>query len=239
MKQKVGEFFQDVYPLAKIIDETRARTDFSAARSQAITLIAIHDQRTGGGTGRPPQELEALKRSSLILTVTAWESFVEDTATSVLESRLTAAKTPKELQSTFNSVADEWLDPVRSPKRHGPDLSLWAADAWKARIRESLHRTLDSFHTPNTENTNRLFKRYLNVSIMDKWSWQAVSATKAEAQLNALIRLRGEVVHRGKTLHPLSQRVADVRRSTVVSALNLTYHLVATTEEALGVAPSV
>lgn len=239
MRQKIGEFFRDQYPSLTIIDETRARTDFSAARNHAITLIEIHDEYTEAKAGRPEPRFEALKRSALILAVTAWESFIEDTVTQQLNRRVGAAETPSELKSVFNSVADEWLDPVRSPKRHGPDLIHWAGEAWKTLIIDSLKRTLDTFHTPNSENTNRLFKRYLGIAICDHWSWQGVARDSASKQLDDLIALRGRVVHRGKTIHPFSKNETDIRRSDVVKALNLVYSLVDATERALGVAPTV
>ena len=238
MRQKVGEFFQDVYPPMTVITETRARTDFSAARNYAITLISIHDTSTGGKAGRPRQELEALKRSALILAVTAWESFVEDTVTQQLETRLATATKPSDMHSVFNSVADEWLDPQRSGKRHGPDLAQWVGDGWKSLIRASLADTLDTFHTPNTDNTNKLFKRFLGIAIKDKWSWQGVGAIKAERMLDALIKLRGRAVHRGKTFHPLSTPEPDMQRNTVEKALNLIYNLVDATEHALGISPT-
>jgi hypothetical protein len=238
MKKKVGDYFQDVYPPLVVITETRARTNFAAARSHAITLLRIHDQKTGGGRGRPPQELEALKRSALILAVTAWESFVEDTVVSQLEARLAAARDPTELRSTFDHVANQWLDPQISPKRHGPSLADWAGDEWKTRIRESLAAKIEAFNTPNTKNTNDLFKRYLGISIKDSWSWQGVSADSAHVKLDGLITLRGSVVHRGKMAHPASTQLPDVRRKSVVDALNLLYHLVHATERALNVQPS-
>ena len=49
MKKKVGEFFRDEYPFLAIVSETPPRTDFNVARNHAITLLNIHDQKTGGG----------------------------------------------------------------------------------------------------------------------------------------------------------------------------------------------
>lgn len=247
MRQKVGEYFRDKYPLYTIFRETPARTDFNAARDQAITLIEIHDDCTGAKAGRPEPRLEALKRSALVLAVTAWESFVEDTVTEQLGLRVDGARAASEMQSVFNSVADEWLDPIRSPKRHGPDLVHWAGDGWKDLIRDSLKKSLETFHTPNSENTNQLFKRYLGITIRGHWSWQAVSSAKAAKQLDDLIRLRGRVVHRGKRFWPFSlqkphipysRSEPDIRRSVVVKALNLVYNLVDSTEHALGISPT-
>lgn len=238
-KQKVGDFYVDKYPDYAIINETVARTDFNAARNHAITLITIHDEKTGGGAGRPVQELEALKRAALILAVTAWESFVEDTVSSELEKKLNAATKPSDLQSIFNGIAAEWLDPDRSPARHGPDLAKWTGDQWKTRVRESLAIYLETFHTPNTENTSKLFKRYLGIQIQGSWSWNRVSASNAQEKLDALIKLRGRVVHRGKTSHPSSAKLPDVKRGAVIDALNLLYSLVTVTEARLGISPTV
>lgn len=234
----VGDFYVDSYPALAVIDETPARTDFNAARNHAITLIRIHDEKTGGGKGRPPQELEALKRSALILAVTAWESFVEDTVSAELEKRLGTAKQPSDFQKVFNGAAAEWLDPQRSPKRFGPDLARWTGDEWKDRIRDSFAKTLDTFHTPNSENTSQLFQRYLDVDIEASWAWQRVSPSIAKKKLDELVELRGRVVHRGRTGHPNSQKLPNVKRTTVVDALNLVYSLVDATETKLGNAPT-
>lgn len=238
-KRTISDFYFDSHPPLAIISETPARTDFNAARYHAITLIKIHDEKSGGNQGRPPQELEALKRSALILAVTAWESFVEDTVASELKRKLDTSSKASDMQSIFNAVAEEWLDPERSPKRHGPDLAKWIGDGWKIRVLDSLQKALETFHSPNTEKTNKLFKRYLGITVQDKWSWQGVSSRTAQKKLDELIKLRGRVVHRGKTLHPMSAKVPDIKRRTVVDALNFLYKLVSATESTLGISPSV
>jgi hypothetical protein len=240
VREKVGELFQDRYPRGSIIQyNTRARVDFEVARDDAINLLKIHDQATGGKSGRPKPELETLKRSALILAVTAWESFVEDTVTEQLDKLLKSTADPAVISAIFNGIADEWLDPARSGRRKPPELILWTGDKWKDLIRQSLRRSLDSFHTPNSEHTAKLFKRYLGVNIVTKWAWQAVSPEKAQKQLDALIKPRGGVVHTGRTFHPLSKQSKDVRKGDVVKALNLVYCLVEATEAALGVAPEI
>jgi hypothetical protein len=237
MRQKSGEFFRDVYKPSVIITETRARTDFNAARDDAIILLQTHDHASGGKAGRPKRELEALKRSALILTVTAWESFVEDTVVEQNEALLQCTSDPAAISPIFNGIAHEWLDSVRSGTRKPSDLVYWTGDKWKDLIRQSLRKHLDSFHTSNSENVAKIFRRYLGVDIAKCRSWQAVSSDKAQKQLDVLIKLRGSVVHRGKTIHPLSTQSKDVRRGLVVDALNLVYNLVDATEHALGVAP--
>lgn len=237
MRKRVKGLFRDVYTPLAVITETAARTDFGAAHSDAITLLDIHDEKTGGKSGRPNRELETLKRSALILAVTAWESFVEDTVEERLAALLDASSTPDAMSSVFNAIADEWSDPVRSGRRKPTEFRQWTGDGWKTVITQSLKKHLDSFHTPNTENVRTLFKRYLNIDPVKKWSWQAVSPEKAKAQLDALIKARGSGVHRGKRIHPSSPPTKDVDRKTVIKALNLVYNLVHATEAALGVSP--
>ena len=247
-KRAKSEFLDDHFPPLAIISETSARTDFRAARAHAITLIGVHDDLTGAKAGRPQPRLEALKRSALILGVTAWESFVEDTVVEQLEARLEKAKSPADVSYAFNSVAHEWLDPSRSPKRHGPELARWTGDGWITLIRDSLSKALDTFHTPNSENTDSLFKRFLGISISKHWTWRASDYPGSCRELNELISLRGRVVHRGKRFWPFSlsspqilyaQAEPDVRRDVVVRALNLVYLLMDTTERALKVSPTV
>jgi hypothetical protein len=181
----------------------------------------------------------AVKRSALILAVTAWESFVEDTVTEQLDKLLKSTSDPAAIPSIFNNIAREWLDQARSGNKKPPDLMLWTADNWKKLVNQSLLRSLDTFHTPNSANAARLFKRYLGVDIVKKWAWKGVSPDEAQKQLDALIKLRGRVVHRGRVMHPFSPQLKDVRRSDVLKALNLVYNLVDATEHALGIAPSL
>lgn len=237
MKRKVGEFYKDVYAAGDPFVETQARTDFNAARDYAISLVEIHDSLTGGVAGRPPIQLEALKRSALILAVTAWESFVEDTVKQQLKIILDAASTPSQIQSIFNSAAQEWLEP-EGGKRVGPNLVSWTGDSWKQVIQDSLLAKLDRFHTPNTANVDTLFKRFLNQSsISSSWYWQNCKSGTATRNLNSLIRLRGRAVHRGITFHPMSQPEPSMKRAAVIKALNLIYNLMDSTEKKLGVNP--
>lgn len=57
----------------------------------------------------------------------------------------------------------------------------------------------------------------------------------AARRLDALIRLRGEVVHHGREAF---NRAAVIRRKQVVEANSLLNHLVECTERALGLGPT-
>ena len=188
-----------------------------------------------GKWSQSESQSEALKRSSLILTVTAWESFVEDTVTEQLDKLLERTSDRTAISSIFNGIAHEWLDQNR---RKPPDLIQWTADKWKEIVRQSLYKYLESCNTPNSKNTAEVFKRYLGVDIVKKWARQGVSSDTAQKQLDALIKLRGQVVHRGRK-SKISLVQSEVKRRDVVKALNLVYNLVYATDFALGIVPEV
>lgn len=243
IRKKVNELFGDWYPPLRggsflLMQETRSRTDFNMARDDAVMLLRIHDRETGRKSGRPKPELEALKRSALILSVTAWESFVEDTVTEQLDKLLKRTKDPVAISHVFNHIAEEWLNRTDNGARRAPDLITWTADHWKDRIRDSLRKSLVSFNTPGSEQVARLFKKYLDNDVSKTWAWHGVTSTAAREQLDQLIRLRGDVVHKGRKLHPSSAPHTIVRRGQVIQALNLIYNLVFATETGLGVAPT-
>jgi hypothetical protein len=165
MRKLIGDYYHDNFPVHPVHVESQARTDFREARDYAISLIDIHDEKTLSKAGRPPKELDALKSSSLILAVTAWESFVEDSVQQQLERLLStcAAASDVGIQKVFNSVADEWLDPnITKPKP--PTLVQWTGDGWKNMVRSSLAKKLENFHSPDTDNTDALFKRYVGIA---------------------------------------------------------------------------
>jgi RiboL-PSP-HEPN len=243
MRKKVGELYKDTYPKNTIIHESQGRMDFGVAHYDATTLLRIHDQVRVRKSDHQKTELEVLKRSALILAVTAWESFIEDTVTEQLDKLLKSTSDPAAIPSIFNNIAHEWLEQARSGNKKPPDLILWTADNRKNLVHQSLLRNLNSFHTPNSANTARMFKRYLDVDIVKKWAWKGVSPDEAQKQLDALIKLRGRIVHKGRTIRTYFPRPKDVpredvQRRSVVKALNLVYNLVDATDRVLGIAPT-
>jgi hypothetical protein len=211
---------------------TRANGNFKSALDDVKALIRFHDSETGGGIGRPADELEVLKRAGVILAVTAWETFVEDTLEEQFDVRLRAAKVPKDIESTFNSVASAWLQ--RGPSKP-EEVAQWTLDGWKTMIKNKVREDLSALNTPNSANVKALFKRYLGEDITKAWRWPGASSTKACNRLDTLIKLRGQLVHRGRPLFKGSR--ANVRRGEVTNAVDLLERLVDRTEAKLGVGP--
>jgi hypothetical protein len=64
---------------------SNAKNIFQLAISDAEELISCYDtMNTNGNLNQPP---EVLKRATLILTLTAWETYVEDIAAELIEAK--------------------------------------------------------------------------------------------------------------------------------------------------------
>jgi len=63
---------------------SKSLNNFKLAISDAEELISCFDQLNSKDNSSPP---DALKRASLIMIMTAWETYVEDIATELFESK--------------------------------------------------------------------------------------------------------------------------------------------------------
>jgi hypothetical protein len=207
---------------------TQATGNFAFAMNDIYSLVDFYDKQTG--SGKPAPKYGVFKRTATILTVTAWETFVEDTLTNEFTMLLQNASTPDEVQSPFNLVANKWRAEIRdnssaSPKP--PDFKRWTGDHWKELIQENFEADIIRLNTPNSQNVQKLFKRYLAIDVKEGWKWPGMSSEKAASKLDALIRLRGELVHRGND--PLEKK-AKVPRKELVRVINLVERLVRRTQ---------
>src|SRR5260370_21013950 len=209
---------------------TFARFNVEAAIEAVSIVLKTHDAETKRAAGRPSRSLEVFKRTGVILAVTAWEAYIEDTLTQQFQERLQKAVAPDAIKSTFNSVSQAWLSSAPKP----PDLAKWAGDGWKNVILEKFQHDIFALNTPNSDKLKNLFERYFNLDITKYWKWQKISSNTACQKLDALIKLRGELVHKGKEIF---ESKAKVRRSNLVEAQSLVQRLVECTDLALNIAP--
>jgi hypothetical protein len=79
-------------------------------------------------------------------------------------------------------------------RRRVSDGTSHAERFMQARLEEELKR----FHNPSAEKTRKLFTDYLEVDVTAAWSWQHYDPVKAREKLDALVKKRGDAVHRSK-----------------------------------------
>lgn len=62
--------------------------------------------------------------------------------------------------------------------------------------KDCLETDLKTFHTPSTDRTKAIFKKYLNLDVTEGWSWNHCDPAKARSELNHLAKKRGDIAHR-------------------------------------------
>ena len=176
----------------------RATVNFSLAIKQIRDLLDYYSDLSKV-QNQKNLNLEVFKRSSVILMVTAWESFVEDMFGLHINHRLNDAKSPDDISKAFGTVAENWYTAIstRSKNHPGPkDFTKWAGDNWKELIRQKLRKDLISLNTPRSKNISDLSTRYLGVDITKNWNLARMTAPKVSEKLDRIIELRGEITHR-------------------------------------------
>jgi hypothetical protein len=174
----------------------RATVNFNLAMKEIRDLLNYY---SGLSQDQNNMNLEVFKRSSVILMVTAWESFVEDMFGLHINHRLNIAQSPDDISKAFNTVANSWYIAILNKYDNHPkpdDFTRWTGDNWKELIREKLREDLISLNTPKSKNISNLSKRYLGVDITQEWNMPRISAQQASRKLDQLIEMRGEITHR-------------------------------------------
>ena len=69
-------------------------------------------------------------------------------------------------------------------------------DSLSSFYRNSLETDLKLFHSPNTDRVRHLFQKYISIDVSEAWNWNNCDSTKAKAELNRLVKKRGDIAHR-------------------------------------------
>jgi hypothetical protein len=96
-----------------------------------------------------------------------------------------------------------------------------------------LEEELKRFHNPSTEKTKRLFLDYLAIDVTAEWHWNGVAVPKAGEKLDALVKKRGDAVHRSKSSVGATAPHL-VSKDALGKAIRFFKELVLATERSLG-----
>ncbi len=142
---------------------------------------------------------DVVLRSSLVLLVTYWESYIEDIVDEavdhVVENLADSAKIPKELKKTV-------IQELRDDKN---ELALWSltGEGWRDCLRSRLPRLKESrnrnFNTPKATQTQMFIRAALGIEDITKgWRFGGRDSSVNSKYLDKLVELRGQIAHRGK-----------------------------------------
>jgi hypothetical protein len=148
--------------------------DFSELLASVDQLIAIH-ARIQTGRGRRHRQ-EAIHRAGVVLTVAAWQAYIEKVAIEAL------GKVEAQI------AVDE----------HGNPTPVWVRASFKFR-KPAVSKTVGDLNTPNSQNVWRLFDWSFGFDPRPHWIWQSPRRTwntqEFSDRTDEWLRIRHSIAH--------------------------------------------
>ena len=152
---------------------SQAFNTFNELIANVDQLVAIHG-RVQAGPGRR-HEQEALHHAGVVMSIGAWESYVENV-----------------LQETIHVLSSQLQGPGGGPA------PPWAQLTFAAAMR-SVQNKISQFNTPNAENVKRLFEEGIGFNPWPHWSWlekrRQWNQREMQVRLNDWLKIRHGIAH--------------------------------------------
>jgi len=100
-------------------------------------------------------------------------------------------------------------------------------------VQSRLDDEIKRLHNPTSEKTIQLFRDYAGVDVSAHWHWNGIEAKTARERLNQYMKLRGDVVHRSRTVVPGPPQAHPVTKEDLEKTIRFLKQLVQQTEAAL------
>lgn len=100
-------------------------------------------------------------------------------------------------------------------------------------VQSKLADEIKRLHNPTSDKTIQLFRDYANVDLTERWAWNNYDPKTVRERLNQYMRLRGDVVHRSRTVNPGPPQAHPVTKEDLEKVIRFLKALVAATEAAL------
>lgn len=178
---------------------TPAIKSLTGRMADAHRLIEIHEECTGDEPGRR-YNYDALNRSVIILSVAAWEGFVEDLllyATDRLSQKLSS---PSGLPTTVRDAMLAHMYEVKGWKNlnQSSKETLWklAGRGWRECYTDYAKTKISLLHTPNHNNVKKLCASVIGLSdFACDWGARRWRPQDYIAHLDILLELRHRIAH--------------------------------------------
>lgn len=177
---------------------SQAYRDFEHGIQDAQDLLDHYDKLNIESS--PPPVAEVLKRTSLVMALTALETYIED-------RMLEAAARVVGVDKDAGRLADYY--------------------------RKSLEQNLKQFHSPTVERVRKLFKTFLDIDVIEGWTWPNYTPERAKAKLDEINDKRGRVAHRSSRPRVGKSAAHAVTRDDLRKHIRFIRDLVAATDKYL------
>ena len=181
---------------------------------EAEQLVRLHEEFTGGERGRRHAKYDVLSRSAVVLTIAAWEGFMEDlvqeAATIVEES----AKGPSALPGNVSESMISYFHQTQNWGRLSDTTKrgIWgfAGRGWRKRYNEYVQHKVTALATPSPDKLRRLFSATLGLANLHRnWHAGRWGSDHYIKKLTSLLTLRHKIAHGN-----ISERVVYKTRAT-------------------------
>jgi hypothetical protein len=100
-------------------------------------------------------------------------------------------------------------------------------------MQSKLEDEIKRLHNPTSDKVIQIFRDYAGIDLASKWCWNNHDQKAVRERLNGYIKLRGDVVHRSRTIIPGPPAAHPVTKEDLARAIRFLNDLVQTTERAL------
>lgn len=160
--------------------------DFLELLEDVEQLRLTHYEYSKGQRGR--KRLGYLTRSATVMLCAAWERYNENVLLECIDKILL---TNIQAASLSKHIKEYLSKRVKEHKNIVYPIEL-ADNGWRNLWKGYAVNETDALNTPNSENLNKLFKRYLGIEEFTLM-WHSKSISK----VNDFIKIRGEIAHNG------------------------------------------
>lgn len=198
----------------------------------AERLIEIHELTTGQQAGRR-YNFDALNRSAVLLSIAAWEGFVEDLLKYSVEFMATRLDSPADLpkpvrevmlQAIYEDLRAE-LKPVKVKN------GIWAlvGSGWRAQFIQYGANRITRLNKPSVDNVQQLFKTVVGLNdFAAGWGARRWGRQAYVDKLGASLLLRHRIAHGAIGSETVGKQRARAAVSVVTKAASWTSSTVST-----------
>lgn len=160
--------------------------DFLELLDDVHQLRITHLEYSKGLRGR--KKLGYLTRSAIVMLCAAWERYNENLLLELIDKILTSDIKASQLPSKTK----EYLSSkVKENKNNIYPIEL-ADNGWRNLWKGYAVNETTALNTPNSDNLNKLFKRFLGIE-----NYSSLWLNDSVININEFIKMRGEIAHNG------------------------------------------
>lgn len=165
----------------------------------ARRLVEIHRECTGDKQGRR-RGYDALNRSAIVLTVAAWEGFIEEAiggAVAIVSRRSIGPSTlPQNVRDAMLAHLHELHGWDRLNAKSKSTIWALAGRGWRTEYIEYARSRILSLNTPNPGNVQKLCAAVIGLSgLSANWTSKRLDEQAYISRMNDLLTLRHRIAH--------------------------------------------